>query len=202
MFSLLEPSHQTVNELIARQQDCSFTYDEVGATNTTPPQNFTLDHNRIEIGRGEQAFQSAIEAIRNWKQFDLGCVSIVPAGVKLEVGAIVAVKARALGTWSLSAARVIYLIDEPRKFGFAYGTLPDHVASGEERFMVEWLADDSVWYDILAFSRPRHPLVKINVPLARMLQKRFARDSKRRMLEEVQKYNPGPCQDSISKRST
>jgi uncharacterized protein (UPF0548 family) len=186
MFSLLEPSDQTVRELIARQHDCSFTDVEVGATNTTPPQNFAIDQNRIEIGRGEQAFKTAIEAIRNWKQFDLGWVSIVPPGVKLEVGATVAVKARAWGTWSLSAARVIYLIEEPRKFGFAYGTLPDHVASGEERFTVEWLADDTVWYDILAFSRPRHPLVKINVPLARMLQKRFARDSKRRMIEEVQ----------------
>ncbi|HET6863490.1 MAG TPA: DUF1990 domain-containing protein [Pyrinomonadaceae bacterium] len=185
MFSLLEPSDETVRDLIARQQDVPFTYERVGATRTTPPQDFTVDHNRIEIGRGEKAFKTGINAIRNWKQFDLGWVSIVPVGVKLEVGATVAVKVRVLGTWSLNAARVIYLIEEPRRFGFAYGTLPDHVESGEERFSVEWLADDSVWFDILAFSRPRHPLVKIYVPLARMLQKRFARNSKRRMLEEV-----------------
>ena len=188
MFSLLEPSDQTVRDLIARQRDVSFTYERVGATRTTPPHDFTVDHNRIEIGRGEKAFKTGIDSIRNWKQLDLGWVSIVPVGVKLEVGASVAVKARALGTWSLNASRVIYLIEEPRRFGFAYGTLPDHIASGEERFLVEWLADDSVWYDILAFSRPRHPLVRINVPLARMLQKRFARDSKRRMLEEVGKH--------------
>jgi len=187
MFSLLEPSDQTVRELIERQRDCSFTYDDVGEPNRTPPLNFTVDHNRVEIGRGEKPFQTAIDALKNWKQFDLGWVSIVPAGVKLEVGATVAVKVHALGTWSLNAARVIYLIEEPRKFGFAYGTLADHVESGEERFSVEWLADNSVWYDIFAFSRPRHPLVKINLPLARMLQKRFARDSKRRMLEEAQK---------------
>ena len=68
-----------------------------------------------------------------------------------------------------------------RRFGFAYGTLPDHVECGEERFMIEWLADDSVWYDILAFSRPRHPLVRLSSPLARMLQKRFARESLLRM---------------------
>jgi uncharacterized protein (UPF0548 family) len=188
MFSLLEPSDETVRDLIARQRDLSFTYDAVGATKTTPPQDFTVDHNRIEIGQGEKDFNIAIDVMRNWKQFDLGWVSIVPDGVKLEVGATVVVKARALGTWSLSAARVIYLIEEPRRFGFAYGTLPDHIASGEERFLVEWLADDSVWFDILAFSRPRHPLVRINLPLARMLQKRFTRDSKRRMQEEVRKH--------------
>lgn len=186
MFSLLEPSEQTIRELIDRERHLPFTYEAVGATNTTPPQDFTVDHNRIQIGHGEKTFRTAIDALRNWRQFDLGWVSIVPEGVRLEVGATVAVKARALGTWSLNAARVVYMIEEPNRFGFAYGTLPDHIASGEERFTVEWLADDSVWYDILAFSRPRHPLVRINVPLARMLQKRFARDSKRRMLEAVQ----------------
>ena len=77
---------------------------------------------------------------------------------------------------------VVYVIDEPRRFGFAYGTLPDHVERGEERFLIEWNANDnSVWYDILAFSRPQHPLVKLSSPLARKLQKQFARESLARM---------------------
>jgi uncharacterized protein (UPF0548 family) len=38
-------------------------------------------------------------------------------------------------------------------------------------------SNERVWYDILAFSRPRHPLVRASFPVARMLQKRFARDS-------------------------
>jgi uncharacterized protein (UPF0548 family) len=63
------------------------------------------------------------------------------------------------------------------RFGFAYGTLPDHVERGEERFTVEWRADDSVWYDIYAFSRPKHPLARLGFPITRMLQKRFVRDS-------------------------
>ena len=92
-----------------------------------------------------------------------------------------AVQAHTFGFWSLSAARVIYLIDERRtqsaRFGFAYGTLPDHVEQGEERFMIEWREDNSVWYDIYAFSRPRHPLVKLGFPITRMLQKRFVRES-------------------------
>src|SRR6185436_6673895 len=65
-----------------------------------------------------------------------------------------------------------------RRFGFAYGTLPDHIERGEERFLIEWdRKDDSVWYDILAFSQPRHPLVRLGAPVARLMQKRFARDS-------------------------
>jgi uncharacterized protein (UPF0548 family) len=97
------------------------------------------------------------------------------------VGATVAVQAKIFGFWSLSACRVVYLIDEEPafkgRFGFAYGTLPDHVERGEERFTIEWHQDDSVWYDIFAFSRPNLLLVRLGFPLARMLQQRFANES-------------------------
>ncbi len=165
----------------------SFTYSEVGATNGNPPSDFTIDHNRIQLGTGGEIYHRAIEALKQWRQFDLGWVSIVPENVPLELGATVAVKARAFGSWSLNAARIVYLINEERRFGFAYGTLPDHVECGEERFLIEWNEDDTVWYDILAFSKPRHPLVRLSFPLARMLQKRFARDSMARMVDEVKK---------------
>jgi uncharacterized protein (UPF0548 family) len=194
MFLLTEPSTQVVNKFIARQRDATFSYAEVGATREIPPPSYTIDHNRIQLGSGEQDYQSAVAALREWRQFDLGWVKIVPSGVSIEAGATVAVKARAFGSWSLSAARVVYLIDEDgpiRRFGFAYGTLRDHVERGEERFTVEWhKQDNSVWYDILAFSQPRHPLVRLSSPLARMLQKRFVRDSQRRMVEAVQLKNP------------
>ena len=40
--------------------------------------------------------------------------------------------------------------------------VPGHVESGEERFLVEWDRNtDQVWFDILAFSRPRHILTRI-----------------------------------------
>lgn len=181
MFKISAPTEHDVEEFIAGQQNLPFTYSEVGATNTTPPAGYNVDHNRIRIGEGEARYQSAVAALKNWRQFDLGWVTIVPRGVEVKAGSTVAVKARAFGTWSLNACRVVYVIDEPRRFGFAYGTLPDHVERGEERFLIEWLDDYSVWYDILAFSRPQHPLVKLSSPLARRLQKRFARESLARM---------------------
>ena len=178
MFRISEPSEQDAVEFVSSQRNLSFTYAEVGATNATPPASgYIVDHNRVRLGDGEAIYQRAVAALKYWRQFDLGWVSIAPHGVVIEVGATVAVKARAFGTWSLNASRVVYVIDEPRRFGFAYGTLPDHVECGEERFLIEWLPDDSVWYDILAFSRPQHPLVKLSSPLARLLQKRFARES-------------------------
>ena len=181
MFLVREPGDADAAKFVASQRDLPFTYAEVGATNTTTPAGYTVDHNRIQLGSGEAIYRRAVDALKNWRQFDLGWVMIAPRGVVVEVGATVAVKARAFGTWSLSACRVVYVIDEARRFGFAYGTLPDHVEKGEERFLIEWLPDDTVWYDILAFSRPRHPLVRLSAPLARRLQKQFARDSLNRM---------------------
>jgi uncharacterized protein (UPF0548 family) len=188
MFFLTEPSESTIAKFIERQRSQPFTYSAVGATNKTPPRDFTIDHNRVQLGTGIKTYLRATEALNEWQQFDLGWVSIVPDGVPIEVGEIVAVKARAFGSWSLSAARVVYVIKEEiqsRRFGFAYGTLPDHVECGEERFTIEFNEDQSVWYDILAFSKPRHPLVRMSFPLARMLQRRFAQESLQRMVEEV-----------------
>ncbi len=181
MFTLSEPSAGVIRRFIANQSKAPFSYAEVGATKSVLPTGYTIDHNRTQLGTGAEVFQRGVEALKQWRQFDLGWVEIAPRGVKLEKDAVVAVKARSGVLWSLSAARVIYLVDEDgpiRRFGFAYGTLLDHVERGEERFLIEWnTSDDTVWYDILAFSQPRHPLVRMGFFYARMLQKRFARES-------------------------
>ena len=98
-----------------------------------------------------------------------------------------------LALWSLNACRIVYVVDESqpiRRFGFAYGTLPDHVESGEERFVVEWdEASDEVWYDIFAFSRPRHPLIRLGNPYMRRLQQRFGRESAAAMARAVREHS-------------
>ena len=72
------------------------------------------------------------------------------------------------------------------KYGFAYGTLPGHVESGEECFLIEWNhADDGVYYDILAFSKPNHFLTRLGYPVVRRMQKRFGRDSAAAMQKAV-----------------
>ena len=73
-----------------------------------------------------------------------------------------------------------------RRYGFAYGTLPGHAESGEEQFTVEWHErDDSVRYDILAFSRPQQLLPRLGYPFTRRVQTRFARDSAAEMQRAV-----------------
>jgi uncharacterized protein (UPF0548 family) len=140
-----------------------------------------VDHNQVRLGDGPDVFEQATMALRRWRMFQLEWVELFWPSAPIEVGTDVAVLVRACGLWSLNACRIVYVVDETtpvRRYGFAYGTLPEHAESGEERFCVEWRRDDdSVWYDILAFSRPCHPLARWGYPLTRLMQKRFARDS-------------------------
>ena len=181
MFLLAAPSEDLVRKFVFSQQDLPFSYTEVGATGNQLPAGYVIDHNRTKLGHGPEVFERAVAALRAWKQFDLGWVRIVPPGTPLEVGSIVAILTRHFGFWSLNACRVVYLISEDgpvKRFGFAYGTLSSHVERGEERFAIEWHLDDgAVWYEILAFSRPNLFLVNLGLPLARLLQRRFARES-------------------------
>ncbi|MGH9872642.1 MAG: DUF1990 family protein [Pyrinomonadaceae bacterium] len=181
MFLLRKPSDETIRQFILSQGSLPFSYGEVGATrNQSGTADYTVDHNRIRLGEGDDIYRRAVSALRSWKQFDLGWVTIVPPNTPVEVGHTVAVQARTFGFWSLSAARIVYVIEEltpVKRFGFAYGTLPNHVECGEERFTVERHEDDSVWYDIYAFSRPQHPMVRLAFPIARQLQRRFAKES-------------------------
>lgn len=81
-----------------------------------------------------------------------------------------------VGPVAISAAcRVVYVVDEPDRRGFAYGTLPGHPVSGEELFAVEYdPADESVYAVVTAFSRPAVWYLRLAGPLARLGQRRMA----------------------------
>ena len=185
MFLLRQPTDANIQTFLQAQARLDFTYSAIGATATTPPANFVVDHTRVHLGTGEQTFRRAKSGLEGWKQFDLGWLHAFPTTTPIRSGEVVAVVAKILGIWSLNAARLVFVVDEPRRFGFAYGTLPGHVERGEERFLVEIADDDSVWYDILAFSQPKHVLTKIGYPLVRRLQKRFGRESAAAMRRAV-----------------
>ena len=181
MFSIREPSIQSVRCFLSEQDKLDFTYSAVGATSSTPPAGFVVDHTRIRLGEGKLVFDAAKTAIRCWEHFQLGWVESSSRDIPIEQGKIVGVMARVFGVWCLNACRIVSVIDEAgdvSRYGFVYGTLPGHVECGEERFQIEWnRSDNSVWYDILAFSRPNHLLARIGYPIVRKLQKKFARDS-------------------------
>lgn len=189
LFRLTAPSEAEVRCFLSKQKDSGFSYPELGASATTAPAGYNVDHNRIQLGRGEVTWQRAVDAIREWKMFSMPWVKLYWPSAPIVAGTDVAVSVFHFGFYSLNACRIVYVVDEEgpvKRFGFAYGTLAEHAESGEERFTVEWNRNnDEVWYDILAFSRPRQTFAKLGYPLSRMLQKRFADCSKAAMLRSV-----------------
>jgi uncharacterized protein (UPF0548 family) len=129
MVSLRRPSTETIREFLASQLKLGFTYTAVGATASLPPAGYTVDHTRIKLGDGEEVFTKAKAALGRWEQFRLGWVEAWSPTATIETGDVVAVIARNLGLWWLSACRIVYVVDEEepiQRYGFAYGTLPDH----------------------------------------------------------------------------
>ena len=183
------PSGETVCRFLEQQNKQNFTYSAVGATSTTPPDGFVIDHTRIRLGEGSQVFETAKTAIRKWKHFQLSWVESSSSDIPIETGQVVGIVAQFFGMWSLNACRIVSVVEEAEsveRYGFVYGTLPGHIECGEERFQVEWnRSDDSVWYDIFAFSRPNHFLAHLGYPVVRKFQKKFARDSGAAMLRAV-----------------
>jgi len=189
LFSLTAPSKDKIRRFISKLNGSGFSYSDVGASAITVPTGYNVDHNRVQLGRGDVAWQRAVEAIRAWRMFSMPWVSLHRPSAPIQAGTDVAVLIHHFGFYSLNACRIVYVVDEEgpmERFGFAYGTLAEHAESGEERFTVEWNRyDDSVWYDILAFSRPRQMLARLGYPLSRSLQRKFAKDSKLAMLQSV-----------------
>jgi uncharacterized protein (UPF0548 family) len=187
LFRLTAPTEDELGRFISKQKDSDFSYPEVGASANTAPLGYNIDHNRIRLGRGEVTWQRAVEAIQGWKMFSMPWVNLHWPSAPILVGTEVAVSVHHFGFYSLNACRIVYVVDEEspmKRFGFAYGTLAEHAESGEERFTIEWNGNnDEVWYDILAFSRPRQVFAKLGYPLSRLLQKRFAEASKAAMLQ-------------------
>jgi uncharacterized protein (UPF0548 family) len=189
MLSLRKPSAESTRRFLTAQGRLDFSYAAVGATASTPPAGFVVDRTRVKLGEGEPVFQAASAALREWRQFELGWLEAWSPKTPIQAGAVVAIVARAVGLWWLNACKIVYVVDESgpiSRFGLANGTLPDHAGTGEERFLIEWdQADNSVWYEILAFSRPNHFLARLGYPIVRRMQKRFGRESAAAMLKAV-----------------
>ncbi len=187
IFRLTAPTEDEIRRFLSKQTDSNFSYPEVGASASTTPPGYNLDHNRIPLGTGEETWRRAVDAIREWKMFDMPWVILHSPSAPIRIGTDVAVCVLHFGLYSLNACRIVYVINEEgplTRFGFAYGTLAEHAESGEERFTIEWNRNsDEVWYDILAFSRPRQIFAKLGYPLSRLLQKRFAEGSKGAMFQ-------------------
>jgi uncharacterized protein (UPF0548 family) len=166
------PSVAAMEAALAEQSAAALTYTEVGATHATLPPGYQHDRYRRRLGTGEGAFGAACDGLRNWACHDGAGLIRVPERPEL-VPATTLVQAIQLGpVHVLAACRIVYVVDEPGRFGFAYGTLSLHAEQGEEAFLVSRDGDGEVWLDITVFSKPRHPLARLGWFAGRRVQVR------------------------------
>ena len=187
MFLARRPSPQDVDRFLRAASELSLSYNPIGLAKQNHD-GFSVDEEDTIIGSGEAAFQRPRQALAGWTHFAVGWVELFPRGAAISPGTDVAVLARHVGFWSLNACRVVYSIGGPddTEFGFAYGTLIEHVECGEEIFKIRFQPESGdVSYLIRAASKPRAVLAKLGYPLARSLQARFRRDSTRALARAI-----------------
>ncbi len=196
MYSYYRPTTAEIEHYLMQQSQQSISYPDVGASRHLVDSSdrnlsncYNIDHNRLLLGSGSKLFEQAKIALKNWEMFRLDWVELLYPNSPIEVGSTVGIMIQQLGIWSINPCQIIYVFEEhglTEKWGFAYSTLPDHGLCGEERFVVEWCrSEDTVWYDLLAFSRPNQWLTKIFPWYIRRLQKRFGADSLEAMKKAV-----------------
>jgi len=180
MFLMRRPSSQQIARFLDESKALTLSYEPEGIAQSTHP-GFHADEQVAVVGSGAADYLRGVTALTEWKHFQLGWVDIFPARAPIVPGTVVAVAIRHLGFWSLNGARVVYEVGsrtEGARFGFAYGTLPNHAEAGEELFEV--FIDPptgEVVYRLRAASRPRAVLARLGQPIVRVLQARFRRDS-------------------------
>jgi uncharacterized protein (UPF0548 family) len=147
-----------------------FTYGEVGATAGQLPAGYRHLARRAVVGQGHQVFAGAGDAVTSW-QVQLRAGLTVSASAPTALPGTVFMLGLGVGPLRVSApCRVAYVVDETRRRGFAYGTLPGHPESGEEAFIVEHHDDGTVTFTVTAFSRPSTAFARAAGPAGRLIQ--------------------------------
>lgn len=167
------PTPETLVGLATRAARETPTYSATGATlsDDSLPAGYEHDDRAVRLGSTPDTFDSARTALQRWAAHR-GAGLVLSEGATVEEGATVALAAPLpLVAFVTATCRIVRVVDETDRYGFAYGTLPHHPEEGEEAFLVE-RTDADVRFRIIAFSRPNLWAARLARPLARRLQLR------------------------------
>lgn len=149
----------------------ALTYPEVGATAGELPAGYQhLRASRV-VGTGRELFDRCAENVLTWG-VQRGAGLVVEPGGRVQVGDRhrLGIGVGPLRLWS--PLQVVYVVDEPDRKGFAYGTLRGHPEKGEESFVVSIDDDGAVTFDVTAFSRPARWFARLGGPVTKLVQRR------------------------------
>ena len=154
-----------------RLRSAGLTYSEVGCTRQGHlPNGYGHLRRSRRVGAGAERFESAAQALLGWDMHRRAGLRVQASTEQVAAGEV-AVLRLGVGVLSVHApVRVVYVVDEPARKGFGYGTLPGHPESGEEAFIIELQEDGAVTFTITAFSRPSTLLARVGGPASRAVQ--------------------------------
>jgi uncharacterized protein (UPF0548 family) len=155
-------------------EELPLTYSEVGATASSElPDGYQHLSTSAQIGAGRERFEQAADAVMRWGMQRGSGLRVQASSEIVEVSTVVLVT---MMGFLRAPCRVVYVLDEPDIRGFAYGTLPGHPESGEERFAVRYdPVTSAVIAEVTAFSRPGAWWSKAGGPFVVMAQRIIAR---------------------------
>jgi uncharacterized protein (UPF0548 family) len=183
VFRLGRPSDAAVASILSRQAGAPLTYDEVGVTLSRPddladalPAGYHHVRRSVTLGEDPAIWSRARAALVDWRPQRAAGARVYPTDCQPSVGLDVAVVLPFGPVTAIAVCRVVAVVDEADRFGFAYGTLPHHPEQGEEAFVIRrgpsGSAASPVMFEVVAFSRPAHPLARLGGPVARLQQAR------------------------------
>lgn len=150
-----------------RLRSAPFTYSPVGATPEPQPEQRNFSRRRT-LDRTD--FVGAVDDLLTWRVHERAGLHVRSSDRRIVPGTVVEMT---LGLGRVGAripCRVVHVIEQPDRAGFAYGTLPGHPVSGEELFLVEHQTDGTLTFTITAFSRPATIVTRWGAPVTSGVQ--------------------------------
>jgi uncharacterized protein (UPF0548 family) len=149
------------------------TYAELGCTLDGRDAPGFSDRTFSEEVDGDLAGAAAV--LRRWATHAGINARIHPDGAEPVEGATLLVVAP-FGPLEMAVpVRVVAVVDDEHRAGFAYGTLPGHAEMGEELFLAERTAPGRLRLQVRVRARPATPPARLAGPLVTVLQGAAAR---------------------------
>lgn len=159
--------------LVERSRGAALSYSPVGISlGTAPvPDGFRDVSTERVVGQGMAAYRKVGYALMHWELHRAAGLQVKAQHAAVREGERVGIVIPTMGVMGVSGVcRVVAVVAEGYRTGFAYGSLPKHPVQGEESFLLRMEPDESVVLAVRAVSKPASLYVKLAGPIAHAKQ--------------------------------